>query len=462
MKKLKLLSSITLMCLAMAILCVGVLSAVNVTYSIGGSINYEIQDVYVKIKTKIYKSEDQRSAQELQDDVTTLSQTSLDSITYTLSQDKGEYNSFTNQGTSSATGIDISFGESTDGKIYYTYYIVVNVENLSTLTNIYAVLESNKDIDTSNLAVASQTFQKNILKNTTNRNIIVAYSIINPLQNVDLAFDYTLSVKFGDLATTNVTLNTNGGTLTQTSKEVIYKSIYGSLPTPTRQGYTFVGWSFSNGYTDLEYIGTTGTQYIDTEYIPNENSKFDISFMVNEANTKVDCPFFGVRTAGYANSYTFWCHGQGFNGGASQVIFNGKIASIGYFSLNTKHNLVFSNGSCSLDNVSYTLASASAGTPNLSIILFGLRTGTTIDGRKFYGRAYDFKIYESNTLVRNFVPSLNNSTGVIGMYDKVNNKFYTNSGTGKFVNGSAIGLVTNSTIITQNTTHTLYAVWKAN
>ena len=51
MKKLKLLSSITLMCLAMAILCVGVLSAVDVTYSIGGSINYEIQDVYVKIKT---------------------------------------------------------------------------------------------------------------------------------------------------------------------------------------------------------------------------------------------------------------------------------------------------------------------------------------------------------------------------------------------------------------------------
>lgn len=196
MKKLKLLSSITLMCLAMAILCVGVLSAVNVTYSFGGSINYEIQDVYVKIKTKIYKSEDQRSAQELQDDVTTLAQTSLDSITYTLSQDKGEYNSFTNQGTSSATGIDISFGESTDGKIYYTYYIVVNVENLSTLTNIYAVLEDGNTND-SNLYKSCVYTQENILKGTYNRNIIIGYSVKNTLVNVDLAFNYTLSVKFG-------------------------------------------------------------------------------------------------------------------------------------------------------------------------------------------------------------------------------------------------------------------------
>lgn len=212
MKKLKLLSSITLMCLAMAILCVGVLSAVNVTYSIGGSINYEIQDVYVKIKTKIYKSEDQRSAQELQDDVTTLAQTSLDSITYTLSQDKGEYNSFTNQGTSSATGIDISFGESTDGKIYYTYYLVVNVENLSTLTNIYAVLEDGNTND-SNLYKSCVYTQENILKGTYNRNIIIGYSVKNTLVNVDLAFNYTLSVKFGTLQKANLTFDANGGVL---------------------------------------------------------------------------------------------------------------------------------------------------------------------------------------------------------------------------------------------------------
>lgn len=45
-----------------------------------------------------------------------------------------------------------------------------------------------------------------------------------------------------------VSLNVNGGSkLSTTSKTVAYESTYGSLPTPTRKGYTFWGW-----YTDKE------------------------------------------------------------------------------------------------------------------------------------------------------------------------------------------------------------------
>ena len=466
MKKLKLLISISTLCLAITVLCFGVFSAVKVSYSIGGTINYEIEDVFVKIKTKVYKSQVQRSTEELQSDVNTLAKTSLGSIdsnkNYTVSQEIDEFDSFTsNQESNSVSGINIAFGRN-GGVSYYSYYIVINVENLSTLTNVYAVLGSNKDLDNSNLVVTSQTFQENILNGTTNRNVVIAYSVVNLAQGIDLSFDYTLSVKFGTLQNNNVTLDANGGTLTQTSSQAIYKSMYGSLPTPTRQGYTFVGWSLSNEYTELEYIETTGTQYIDTGYIPNQNSKFDITFMTNEANTKADCPFFGVRDGINSNAYTFWCHGQGYNGNESQVIFNDAAVSIGYFSLNKKYNLVISNGSCSLNNVSYSLASASAGAPKSSLILFGLKTGTYVDSRRYYGRAYDFKIYDSNKLVRNFVPALNNSTGVVGMYDKANNKFYANNGTGKFVGGSTLGVITNSIVVSQNTSHTLYAVWKAN
>ena len=39
-----------------------------------------------------------------------------------------------------------------------------------------------------------------------------------------------------------VTYNANGGTLTTTSKTVVYNEAYGSLPTPIRDGYTFKGW----------------------------------------------------------------------------------------------------------------------------------------------------------------------------------------------------------------------------
>ena len=46
---------------------------------------------------------------------------------------------------------------------------------------------------------------------------------------------------------------------------------------------TLLSKSLPTGYTQLEYIESTGTQYINTGYKPNERSKFDITFLVNKA-----------------------------------------------------------------------------------------------------------------------------------------------------------------------------------
>jgi len=51
--------------------------------------------------------------------------------------------------------------------------------------------------------------------------------------------------------TYTVTFDANGGTVTPATKSVTYASAYGTLPTPTRSGYKFLGW-----FTGL----TTGTQ----------------------------------------------------------------------------------------------------------------------------------------------------------------------------------------------------------
>ncbi|MGN1162914.1 MAG: leucine-rich repeat protein, partial [Christensenellales bacterium] len=45
--------------------------------------------------------------------------------------------------------------------------------------------------------------------------------------------------------TYTATFNANGGTVSPTTKSVTYNSAYGSLPTPTRAGYTFVCWTNS-------------------------------------------------------------------------------------------------------------------------------------------------------------------------------------------------------------------------
>ena len=48
-------------------------------------------------------------------------------------------------------------------------------------------------------------------------------------------------------------------------------------------------------------------------------------------------------------------------------------------------------------------------------------------------RLYSFKIYEGETLMRNFVPCIESATGKAGLYDTVEGKFYGNAGNGAFV-----------------------------
>ena len=53
-------------------------------------------------------------------------------------------------------------------------------------------------------------------------------------------------------------------------------------------------------------------------------------------------------------------------------------------------------------------------------------------------KLYVCKMYEGNTLTRNFVPCYRKSDNVIGLYDLVGEKFYTNSGSGTFKKGSDV------------------------
>ena len=54
--------------------------------------------------------------------------------------------------------------------------------------------------------------------------------------------NFTLYARWTALASYTVTLNPNGGTCDKSSITVYYSQAYGTLPTPTREGYTFAGW----------------------------------------------------------------------------------------------------------------------------------------------------------------------------------------------------------------------------
>ena len=76
--------------------------------------------------------------------------------------------------------------------------------------------------------------------------------------------------------TYTVTFNPNGGTVSPTTATVTYDSTYGSLPTPTRTGYTFAGWGYamplaigSNTILEDNYTIKSGTENKDTYFWVN-------------------------------------------------------------------------------------------------------------------------------------------------------------------------------------------------
>lgn len=86
---------------------------------------------------------------------------------------------------------------------------------------------------------------------TTTRNYDLGQSVSN------LATSGTVTLKAMWTAKTyTVTFNANGGTCTTTSKSVTYDSTYGTLPTPTRTGYSFAGW-YTAETGGIEVVSTT-------------------------------------------------------------------------------------------------------------------------------------------------------------------------------------------------------------
>lgn len=186
------------------------------------------------------------------------------------------------------------------------------------------------------------------------------------------------------------------------------------------------------GYQEVEYIESTGTQYIDTGVYPNNLTDVECKFMYNQLTGNTASSVFGVRDSDgtvkqflmSVSSGTLWIV-NGLN--------NTNISGITPL-VNTEYILritprkAYWNGTEIL-NMNKSIANC----PNYSMFMFGRNTRSGF-ANQFSGKIYYLKIYEAGVLVRNFIPCKNPSN-VIGMYDTVNDVFYTNAGSGEFLYG---------------------------
>lgn len=201
----------------------------------------------------------------------------------------------------------------------------------------------------------------------------------------------------------------------------------------------------------LEYIESTGTQYIDTGWkfgtvnYPNVSLEADVVITATS----------GTRITG-VGAYTSFYYGVG-------VFGNGWACGNGHGDVNVS-NSSYTIGArvkinYSLQTPLFTVKDQSNGniianssftpqTPQHSAVPFLLSAFKQSDTGAITPHAeriYSFKIFENENLVRDFVPC-QNASGEIGMYDNVHDVFYPNAGTGTFIAGSVIEEVGGETV----------------
>ena len=97
-----------------------------------------------------------------------------------------------------------------------------------------------------------------------------------------------------------VTFNPNGGTISETTKEVTYNELYGELPTPTKEGYTFMGWKGNNLF-DQDATPLNKSTYIKGDGTIASYSEFSIYQIQIKPNTTYTITNSGSSEApGYA------------------------------------------------------------------------------------------------------------------------------------------------------------------
>lgn len=176
-------------------------------------------------------------------------------------------------------------------------------------------------------------------------------------------------------------------------------------------------------YMLVEYIESTGTQYIDTGFIPNQDTRVvcDVEWTPASSGSSY---LFGAENASVSTSFSF-----AGNNGRYRIVYNNaetyfEMSYSGILNIDMNKNVLEVNGTQLASGTYATFA------PSYTMYICCVnRKGSP------YGlhssKIYSCKIYDNDVLVRDYIP-VRDEKGVACLYDKVEKKFYYNAGTGEF------------------------------
>ena len=206
--------------------------------------------------------------------------------------------------------------------------------------------------------------------------------------------------------------------------------------------------SVPDGYTWIEYVESTGTQYVDTGMVLGSSSRVVVDYQLTSVPSG-GADWYGIfgsrdGAPNYQNAFCTWVAGDGYyrmdygdgRDGGPQIL----VPDTG------RHVLDRSGASVFMDGALRATCNQAQFTCNYTSWLMAGRSGTgsgSDAGQCFFSnmRLYSCKMYQDGSNVsRDFIPCRRDSDGTVGLYDTVGGQFYGNSGTGSFTAGPEVDL----------------------
>lgn len=204
--------------------------------------------------------------------------------------------------------------------------------------------------------------------------------------------------------------------------------------------------SLPSGYKQLEYIQSSGTQYINTEFNPSSDTRVDITCEPTTTGTWKG--IFGARKSASVDEFAVDVPSTT----AIRSVYGTEDQSLTVSTVLQKFSIIKNKNVCTVNGAAITHTKQTF-TTSFPIRLFDKNSGGNAWGQ-ISMKLYSCQIYDNDTPVRNFIPCKNPS-GVVGLYDLVGKKFYTNAVAGNFMAGPEVIWPSNDAIYVK-----VNGIWK--
>lgn len=186
--------------------------------------------------------------------------------------------------------------------------------------------------------------------------------------------------------------------------------------------------SLPSGYTELEYIQSSGTQYLDSgvTFEKTDTVEFEILWTVTPPNA-------GTYVCGnYYMQVGMGTRGYGIYAASNTKAYGTKDRMRVTFA-SVQETLLVNDAQV----FTHDWSGQNLSNVKLGILKLGMEGNAWYSSAPVSAKVYSCTIKKGGALVRNFIPC-KNASGVIGLWDDVNSAFHQNAGSGVFTAGPEV------------------------